>query len=286
MKTRILAAIPIAIILIAALIFQSWLLFGLVIVLSFIAQHEILCAVSAKGEKAVAVVPYVFCAAVPAILYFIPEFGFELLMTALVLAVIVLFLITMFSKKYDYRSFRNSLVALIYPEIFFIFIYMTVFKYASMEWIGANPYILLLGIFSTIFCDSAAYFVGRAIGRHKLCPELSPKKTVEGAVGGAIGGVVAGFLIWLLFGSGVTGLSYDMPLWLSLVLGAAVAFISQFGDLSASFIKRHYGIKDFGKLIPGHGGILDRIDSMLFAITALYIIMYFMDLAHWLTWRF
>lgn len=277
MKTRILAAIPIAIILIAALIFQSWLLFGLIVVLSFIAQHEMLCAVSAKGDKAVSVVPYVLCAAVPVILYF--NLGFELLMIAIVLAVIALFLITMFSKKYDYRSFRNSLVALIYPEVFFIFIYLTVFKYTSMEWIGANPYILLLGIITTVFCDSAAYFVGRAIGKHKLCPEISPKKTVEGAIGGALGGVVAGFLIWLLFGSGITGLSYDMPLWLSLVLGAAVAFISQFGDLSASFIKRHYGIKDFGKLIPGHGGILDRIDSMLYAITALYIIMYFIELA-------
>ena len=277
MKTRILAAIPIAIILIAALIFQSWLLFGLIVVLSFIAQHEMLCAVSAKGDKAVSVVPYVLCAAVPAILYF--NLGFELLMIAIVLAVIALFLITMFSKKYDYRSFRNSLVALIYPEIFFVVIYLTVFKYTSMEWIGANPYILLLGIITTVFCDSAAYFVGRAIGKHKLCPEISPKKTVEGAIGGALGGVVAGFLIWLLFGSGITGLSYDMPLWLSLVLGAAVAFISQFGDLSASFIKRHYGIKDFGKLIPGHGGILDRIDSMLYAITALYIIMHFIEMA-------
>jgi len=113
-------------------------------------------------------------------------------------------------------------------------------------------------IFAITFVqDTAAYFVGRHWGRHKMVPVLSPKKTWEGAVGGLIGSIAAGLLCVPLFGLPIT-------LAQAALLGLVGGFVGPLGDLAESFIKRQVGVKDAGHLIPGHGGILDRIDSLLF----------------------
>ena len=110
--------------------------------------------------------------------------------------------------------------------------------------------------------DSAAYFVGKAIGRHRCCPYLSPNKTWEGTIGGWIGGVAATVLLglWLV----------DLPWLHGLALGVLVATVAPFGDLAKSMIKRQMGVKDFAGLIPGHGGMFDRIDSLLFVAPTIY----------------
>lgn len=108
--------------------------------------------------------------------------------------------------------------------------------------------------------DTFAYFGGRALGKHKLIPNISPKKTVEGAIAGALGGGILFPVFGLIFAS-TTGFSVDYLL-LSLI-GLLAAVVSQIGDLIMSAIKRCYGIKDFGQILPGHGGILDRFDSTL-----------------------
>ena len=110
--------------------------------------------------------------------------------------------------------------------------------------------------------DSAAYFVGKAIGKHPCCPYLSPKKTWEGTIGGWVGGLVAAVLLgyWLV----------DLPWGYGLALGALVATVAPFGDLAKSMVKRQMGVKDFSALIPGHGGMFDRIDSLLFVAPVVY----------------
>ncbi len=116
-------------------------------------------------------------------------------------------------------------------------------------------------------CDTCAYCVGMLIGRHKMAPILSPKKSVEGGVGGIVGaaliGVVYGLLVNRFGGAEVNVISYA-------VIGAAGGAVSQIGDLAASAIKRKHNIKDYGKLIPGHGGILDRFDSVIFTAPIIY----------------
>ncbi len=108
--------------------------------------------------------------------------------------------------------------------------------------------------------DSAAYFVGRAFGKHKLIPDVSPKKTVEGAIGGVIFGGIA-FVVTGFIASRAVGFE---PHYLQLALaGLVVAVVSIFGDLIASLVKRQYGIKDYGKIFPGHGGVMDRFDSII-----------------------
>ncbi len=121
---------------------------------------------------------------------------------------------------------------------------------------GSGGPLLALGL--TWTADVMAYFVGRALGKHKLWPRISPKKTWEGLIGGTVGVLVVGPLLggWLL------GLSW----WQGLLAGALVAVADPFGDLAVSLFKRVANIKDSSNLIPGHGGVLDRLDSLLFTV--------------------
>ena len=126
-------------------------------------------------------------------------------------------------------------------------------------------YLLLLLNFSSI-CDMGAYFVGVTCGKHKLCPEISPKKTVEGAVGGLAVSLIFSIVIVLLFKMNdkfVSTLIFTVPL----------SIVGILGDLFASIIKRNADIKDYGALIPGHGGILDRFDSILLIAPVLYLLI-------------
>jgi phosphatidate cytidylyltransferase len=115
--------------------------------------------------------------------------------------------------------------------------------------------ILMLGC--TILNDTFAYFVGRAIGSHKMAPRISPKKSIEGAVGGLIGSVVAAMVVKIY--------SPWLPAKYAIILGLVVGIVGQWGDLFESAIKRDFRVKDSGKILPGHGGILDRFDAILFA---------------------
>lgn len=125
----------------------------------------------------------------------------------------------------------------------------------GVEWLA----VALLG---TWICDTGAYFVGRAWGRRRFFPDISPKKTCEGAIGGLLAGVAVTMPLgqWLL----------ALPLWQGAVLGAFISLAAIFGDLAESVIKRQVGVKDSGRLIPGHGGMLDRVDSLLFVVPVVY----------------
>lgn len=112
--------------------------------------------------------------------------------------------------------------------------------------------------------DSAAFFTGRQIGGEKLAPEISPSKTWSGALGGLALGTGAGLLVWVV----VT----DSPWWIGLLLSATISVLGQLGDLSESAIKRHFRIKDSGDLIPGHGGLMDRLDSLTFGILLVLLV--------------
>lgn len=124
-----------------------------------------------------------------------------------------------------------------------------------------GQFIVLLPLLAAWGADTCALFAGMLFGKHKLAPVVSPKKTVEGAVGGVVGGAVL-VLLAVLVMNALMGL--DMPVWAALVLGGVGAVLGEIGDLSFSIIKRQTGIKDYGHIFPGHGGVLDRFDSVLF----------------------
>ena len=134
-------------------------------------------------------------------------------------------------------------------------------------------WLVFIGAFIT---DSCAYFIGCRFGKHKLCPKISPKKTVEGAVAGVIGGglafVVFGVIVNLFFTDFLGG--GHIHLGRLFLLGLIAAVMSEIGDLVASSIKRQFNIKDFGNILPGHGGILDRCDSIIMVAPVIFLFLY------------
>lgn len=132
-------------------------------------------------------------------------------------------------------------------------------------------FLILFLLFSACFTDTFAYFTGSFLGKHKLCPKISPKKTIEGAIGGVLGCILVNVILYAVYDN----LVFANPVhnYLAIVLISVVlSVVGMCGDLTASLIKRNYGIKDFGNLIPGHGGIMDRFDSILFVCAAFYAV--------------
>jgi phosphatidate cytidylyltransferase len=139
-------------------------------------------------------------------------------------------------------------------------------KSIVLAWI---PFICAFG------SDTCAYFAGTALGKHKLTPVLSPHKSVEGAIGGVVGAAVL-CAVYCFAASRFNYISSEyIPMFA--LMGAVGSCFAQIGDLAASSIKRYTGIKDYGKIMPGHGGVLDRFDSVLFTMPLVYIFMYFVS---------
>jgi phosphatidate cytidylyltransferase len=131
----------------------------------------------------------------------------------------------------------------------------------ALRGLDEHGYWVFLALFTTFASDTAAFFVGRALGRHKLAPRISPGKTWEGTIAGVLGAIIVSLLFTLLI---------PIPYWQAIVLGILVSIFGQLGDLVESLLKRNTGVKDSGKLVPGHGGFLDRIDSVVFVGFVVY----------------
>ncbi|MDR2157581.1 MAG: phosphatidate cytidylyltransferase [Clostridiales Family XIII bacterium] len=172
--------------------------------------------------------------------------------------------------KYTLADAMITMTGVFYV-IFFLFhaaliVYFFPVGSAGNTWIRfENP--LWLVIFAAFGSDIFAYFAGSLMGKHRLCPNISPKKTVEGAIGGVVGSAA----LCGAFGDfAVPGFVVN-----SIIVGVLGGLVSQAGDLAASVIKRQTGVKDYGNLIPGHGGVLDRIDSVLFTAPTVFYYIYF-----------
>ena len=137
-----------------------------------------------------------------------------------------------------------------------------------------GKYLVWLIFLSSWGCDTCAYCAGMLLGKHRLAPVLSPKKSIEGAVGGVVGSALLGCIYAYFFGAKMDEVSN--PMVACAVACAIAAVISQIGDLAASAIKRNHNVKDYGNLIPGHGGVLDRFDSMIFTAPAIYFALTFL----------
>ena len=131
---------------------------------------------------------------------------------------------------------------------------------------------VLIAVLSAWVADAGAYFAGTFFGKHKLCPNISPKKTIEGADGGFVVNILLLLLIGFVFQSYYQG-TVEVNYWVLAVIGASGSLASILGDLSFSLIKRSCHIKDFGQVIPGHGGILDRFDSVIFVAPFVYLLL-------------
>lgn len=181
----------------------------------------------------------------------------------MVLGILVVFMaVYVFSfPKYKADQIFAGFIGVFYVAVMLSFVYQT-------RMLEAGAYIVWLIFLCSWGCDTCAYCVGVLIGKHKMAPKLSPKKSVEGAIGGVAGAALLTGIYGAVFQEQM-GLSREYILVLA-GISAVGALISMVGDLAASAIKRNYEIKDYGKLIPGHGGILDRFDSVIFTAPIIY----------------
>ena len=226
--------------------------------LSVIGVGEYLAAYRLLFKWHIAVPALLFASAMPFVAYYVRDThqAVEILFFAtMIYAALLLIAAVLTHPKYTQAQIFT---------VFFGGVYITGAFSAMAALFNAAPshpaaYVLMV-FFGACFTDVFAYFTGYFIGKHKLAPALSPKKTIEGSVGGLVGCVLV-YLLYAFILSKITGLS---PNYLALALAAVViSFCAQLGDLAMSKVKRENGIKDFGKLFPGHGGVLDRFDSFL-----------------------
>ena len=175
-----------------------------------------------------------------------------------------------FTKNSNVETLGNSLITSFYPSIGFAA--MALIRNFETDLYRNGLFILLYGIIVCIMTDMFAYFFGKAFGKHKLSP-ISPKKSWEGSIAGTIFAIVFGTLFMMLTGVSkfVFGdINVFLQILLSALLSLVLSIVDEIGDLFASKLKRHYGIKDYSHIFPGHGGILDRFDSYLFVSVAIF----------------
>ena len=178
---------------------------------------------------------------------------------ALVILLIVLMIVYVLQfPRFPTAKMMQVYFGVIYVGVMLSFVYLTRMSDQGLK-------LVWLIFIASWICDTCAYITGMLIGKHKLTPKLSPKKSVEGAVGGVVGAALVGLLYGIL-------IHLDEAAWVPAVICGIGAVISQFGDLTASAIKRNHDIKDYGKLIPGHGGILDRFDSVIITAPIVFIL--------------
>lgn len=253
-----------------------WVYAAVISFFSAVGTWELIKAVKCKEFRLLTALCIIASAAAP----FVLIFRLKALMLPLFTAVIISLFGIMLAKheriKFEHIAMCGAASLLIPASLSCI----VLFRYtAAADDQPMGVFLIIYLLFCAWFGDSGAYFVGTFLGKHKLCPKVSPKKTVEGFIGGIITVGVFVFLESLVFNLFV--FSDKQIDYLTVVLiGMAASVLGVLGDLSASVIKREFGVKDFGNLLPGHGGVLDRFDSVLFVAPFVFIIFqYFSPIA-------
>lgn len=262
-KTRLLSGIVLVIIALATIIPGDIVLFITLLAISLIGMQELYRAMQVRQDSFNGLEMVCYAGA---IIYYLTiffnreEFSFIAVLFALVLIMSV-YVFTY--PKYHADQIMAAMFGIIYVAVMLSYIYKT-------RCLESGAWLVGLIFISSWGSDTCAYCVGMLFGKHKMAPVLSPKKSVEGGVGGVVGAALLGALYALIISrwnlsSGHTPALYG-------IICAVGALISMVGDLAASAIKRNKEIKDYGKLIPGHGGILDRFDSVIFTAPFIYFL--------------
>ena len=264
------------IITILSMVFGGYVLFGVLFAITLIGLFELYRVVGVQKSVA-GIVGYLAAAA----LYFsVMECTQELgiitgcnlvggtlpviigVLTVLLLAVYVL----------AFPKFNSEQITMVFFGFFYVA--LTISYIYRLRISDAGAYSVWLIFISSWGADTMAYLTGILIGKHKIAPVLSPKKTVEGCIGGVVGATLIGLIYSLIFKDDLSKV-YDDPVLLFTIVSAVASVVSMIGDMAASAIKRNKDIKDYGSLIPGHGGILDRFDSVIFVAPIIYFLLKF-----------
>lgn len=220
--------------------------------------------------------PLLLCVAIYPLWYFL---GYKGILIALSLSICLALAVFTFKAEMELKDLLATIFSLIYPMALVSLAFAL-----SREFPCGGTFAISFAIFLPVFSDTFAYLVGSTLGKRKLCPSISPKKTVAGAVGGLLGSVLCAVTFFLLFdlyavipvGYVTFSDSVAVRAVVFVVLGIVGGVLAEIGDLAASRIKRSMNIKDFGNIFPGHGGVLDRLDSIIFTLVMLFTAFTFM----------
>ena len=257
-KTRLLSGALLVVIALATIITGGDVLFATLLMISFIGMTELYRVLEISG-KGLGFAGYAATIAYYACLRFGWQDKIVLLLIAFLMLLMIVYVFTY--PKYRAEQVMLAFFGLIYVSFMLSYVY-------QIRMIPQGAFLVWLVFLCSWGCDTCAYCVGMLIGKHKMAPKLSPKKSIEGAIGGVVGAALLGVLYAVLVNKFAKGT--DVTVWLYALICGVGALISQVGDLAASAIKRNFDIKDYGKLIPGHGGILDRFDSVIFTAPIIY----------------
>ena len=257
-KTRLLSGIVLVALALVLIITGGDLLLVSTLVISYIGMFE-LYRIFHIEKSAPGIIGYL-----AATVYYC-NLRFEFI-PDLMMFVLGFFMLLMFAYVFTYPKYKTEQIMAAFFGVFYVAVMLSYVYQTRM--LAAGAYIVWLIFLCSWGCDTCAYCVGMLIGKHKMSPKLSPKKSIEGAVGGVIGAALLTILYGMIFKSAMN--STQTHVFIMAGISAVGALISMVGDLTASAIKRNYEIKDYGKLIPGHGGILDRFDSVIFTAPVIY----------------
>ena len=281
MITRILAAIPLILLVVAAIFFQGWVLVVFAAVVGLFCAYEVSRALHGTDAGVSRMVSLSVAVCLTAL--FVSDYALrqnpvnsaalfspESILLILAAGAAAAFAVCMFSPRGSFGMLENTLFTFVYPLFLVVFFYLLALHIVCGAHYWQGVVAMLMLFVPSALSDTLAYFWGRAFGRRKLCPGISPNKTVAGSAAGLVGGGIGGALVWLLATLAVPEGAPSGALFI--VSGFLLAFLSQIGDLAASYIKRAVGVKDFGRLLPGHGGVMDRVDSTLFVAPLVYVL--------------
>ncbi len=253
MKQRVITGAVLTIFMIAVFVMSGTVVYPVIMtLLTVVGAWEMLGCTGKKNNPYLSVPAVILSLVCPIAAYFI---GFEIMLAASVAYMTVLLAFGVF---FDEKVKLSETSEVFLTTLYVVLCFTALLRLRYVE--NGGEYIYLLVFVAAWITDTFAYFTGFFFGKHKLIPRISPKKTVEGAVGGVIF-CVAAFAVYGLVVSKITGLSANFAVLCA--IGLFMSVLSQIGDLVASSVKRTYGIKDYGNLFPGHGGVLDRFDSIM-----------------------
>lgn len=266
MKQRLISSVIYFLLLLSILVINIPIVDTIIVVLiSSIAMHEYNRAFRTVGYNPISFVGYIGCLSMFLLGMPIDAMTKMLIIRiGLPILVILLFMyIILRNLKVTVIDIAITVLSLIYIPFMFSFLKLVL----AMTNSRAIVWYVLIGAFMS---DIMGYFIGKKFGKRKLCPTISPKKTVEGSIAGIVGVTIS----YVILNVVLTKLGIlHLNTILVIIMGVVCAIVGQFGDLSASAIKRYCGVKDFGSIMPGHGGILDRCDSILFVAPVVYIFL-------------
>jgi len=274
MLKRVITGVVAILILLPVLLFSDTVVFPIAIsLISLVSLYELFHCMHTEKRLAVVIPLYAFAIVAPFLMRYWEDITEFALIAFIFAALYVIYLFALVVWSHGKLPFEDA--AAVFASALYVIAAMSAITYVR-DFPYGGEYLYLLIFIGAWITDTLAYFTGFLFGKHKLIPDVSPKKTIEGSIGGtlfcALAFVAFGWIVDAFFGQ-------NANLWFLFISGIIIALISQIGDLIMSVIKRHYGIKDFGKIFPGHGGMLDRFNSILAVSLGLCAICMFATLS-------